>query len=110
MDRIARGFSVYCSEPDWSRGNPDKVAFTYALGSRFQIGVYSFSKGIAEQASKADFDGVEASWLPDGRHLVYTARNSVTTRICILDTDTQKSTPVSPSSFGAAQQANVWAP
>jgi TolB protein len=109
MERIARGFSSYCSEPDWSRANPDKIAFTFGSGGRFQIGVYSFSKGTAEQASKASFDGVEASWLPDGRHLVYTARDSVTTRICILDTDTQKSTPISPASFGAAQQANVWA-
>jgi TolB protein len=109
MQRIAGGFSNYCSEPDWSRADPDRIAFTFGAGGRFQIGVYSFSKGTADQASKASFDGVEPSWLPDGRHVVYTARNSVTTRICILDTDTQKSTPVSPASFGSALQANVWA-
>jgi TolB protein len=109
MQRIAAGFGSFCSEPDWSRADPDKIAFSFMRGGRFQIGVYSFSKGAADQVSKALFDGVEPSWLPDGRHLVYTARNSVTTRICILDTDTQRSTPVSPASFGPALQASVLA-
>jgi TolB protein len=109
MQPIAAGFGNFCSEPDWSRADPDKIAFSFMRGGRFQIGVYSLSTGTAEQASKATFDGVEPSWLPDGRHLVYTARNSVTNRICILDTDTQRSTPVSPPSFGPALQASVLA-
>lgn len=104
------GASSYCAEPDWSRGDPNKIAFTIRVGSRFQIAVYDFGKHEYQQASKAPFDGVEPSWLPDGRHLVYTARNSTTSRICILDTETGKSTPISPSSFGSALQGNVWAP
>jgi TolB protein len=40
--------------------------------------------------------------------LVYTARTTYASRVCILDTETGKSTPVSPSSFGPALQANVW--
>jgi len=109
--RLTSGaISTYCAEPDWSHANPNRIAFTIRVGGRFQIAVYDFSKGQSEQVSKASFDGVEPSWLPDGRHLVYSARNSVTSRICILDTETGRSTPVSPSSFGAALQANVWAP
>ncbi len=43
------------------------------------------------------------------RHLVYTASNATTSRLCILDTQTGKSTPISPSSFGPALQASVLA-
>jgi TolB protein len=79
------------------------------VGGNYQIGVLDLSKRRGEQVSKAPFDGVEPSWLPDGRHLVYSARTSTMSRICILDTETGKSTPVSPSGFGPALQASVWA-
>jgi TolB protein len=42
--------------------------------------------------------------------VVYSARTSTTSRVCILDTETGKSTPISPTSFGSTLQANVWAP
>jgi TolB protein len=98
----------YCAEPDWSRTNPDKIAFTMKVGPNYQIGVLDLSKRHGEQVSKAPFYGVEPSWLADGRHLVYTARTASTSRVCILDTESGKSTPVSPSGFGPARQASVW--
>ena len=109
--RITSGaISTYCAEPDWSHGNPSKIAFTMRTGVRFQIAVYDSSKGEGEQVSKAAFDGVEPSWLADGRHLVYSARDASSSRICILDTETGKSKAVSPLGFGSALQANVLAP
>ena len=48
-----------------------------------------------------------AYWLADGRHLVYTARDRATSVICILDTETGKSTRISPSD-SSALQAGVW--
>lgn len=105
--RIAGGFSSYCAEPDWSRAAPNKIAFAFGVG-RIQIAVYDFSKGQAEQVSKAPFDGLNPSWLPDGRHLVYTARNAATSVLCILDTETGQSSRISPPSFGACEEANVW--
>jgi TolB protein len=108
--RVTHDTSRYCAEPDWSHGNPNKIAFTMGVGRNFQIGVLDLSTGHSEQVSKASFDGVEPCWLPDGRHLVYSARSASMSRICILDTETGKSTPVSPSAFGPALQANVWAP
>ncbi|HEY1848778.1 MAG TPA: biopolymer transporter Tol [Opitutaceae bacterium] len=105
--RVTLGTAGYCAEPDWSRTNPDKVAFTMKAGS-YQIGVLSLSSRHGEQVSHADFDGIEPSWLPDGRHLVYTARSPSRSRLCILDTETGKSTSISPSSFGSTLQANVW--
>ena len=75
----------------------------------YQIAVYDSQKGGSTQVSKAPFDGIEPCWLPDGRHLVYTARGRSTTVLSILDTETGKSTPISRG-FGPAQQANVWSP
>jgi TolB protein len=106
--RVTFSTSGYCAEPDWSRADPNKVAFTMRANGSYQIGVLDLSKHQGTQASKAPFDGIEPSWLPDGRHVVYTARNMSTSRISILDTETGKSTTVSPSSFGPALQASVW--
>jgi TolB protein len=106
--RVSFDVGRYCAEPDWSRAAPDKVAFTMKVGDNYQIGVLDLSKRTGEQVSKAVFDGVEPSWLPDGRHLVYTARNAYASRVSILDTETGKSTAVSPSAFGQALQASVW--
>lgn len=106
--RLMTGFRE-AAEPDWSRTNPNRIVCTVRSGS-YQIAVYDFSKGKAEIVSKAAFDGIEASWLGDGRHVVYTARDRSSSRICILDTETGKSTPISPTSFGPAMQANVWTP
>jgi TolB protein len=108
QQRLVTGFR-YAAEPDWSRTNPNKIVCTVRSGS-YQIAVYDFSKGGAEIVSKAPFDGIEPSWLADGRHVVYTARDRNTSVLCILDTETGKSTPISPRSFGPAMQANVWTP
>jgi len=107
--RLVTGFG-YAAEPDWSRTKPGLIALTVKVGRQYQIAVYDFSKGKAETVSKAPFDGIEPTWLPDGRHVVYTARTATTSRVCILDTETGKSTPVSPTSFGSTLQASVWAP
>jgi TolB protein len=107
--RVTFDTSSYCAEPDWSRADPNKVAFTMRVGRNYQIGVLDLSKHQGTQASHAPFDGIEPSWLPDGRHVVYTARTASTSRLSILDTETGKSTPLSPSSFGPTLQANVWA-
>src|SRR5690606_13442778 len=87
MQRVPTNISGYCAEPDWSRANPNKIAFTTRIGRGYQIAVHDLSKGKSDQASNAPFDGVEPSWLPDGRHLVYTARARTTSRICILATE-----------------------
>lgn len=106
--RLMTGFRE-AAEPDWSRANPSKIVCTVRSGS-YQIAVYDFSTGRAEIVSKASFDGIEPSWLADGRHVVYTARDRSTSVLCVLDTETGKSTPISPRSFGPAMQGNVWTP
>jgi TolB protein len=107
IQRVPTNISGYCAEPDWNRADANKIAFTTKIGRGYQIAVYDFSKRASEQVSKAPFDGIEPCWLADGRHLVYTARDRSTSRVCILDTATGKSVPVSPTSFGRVMQANV---
>jgi TolB protein len=102
--------STYAAEPDWSRANPNRIACTVKVGGRYQIAVYDLSRGKAEVVSKAAFDGIEPCWLADGRHLVYTARDRSTNVLCILDTESGKSTAISHGFAGGALQANVWNP
>lgn len=106
--RLMSGFG-YAAEPDWNRANPSKIACTVMVSGRYQIAVYDFTTGRAAIVSNAGFDGVEPSWLADGRHLVYTARDRNSSVLCILDTETKKSTRISPAD-SAAMQASVWTP
>lgn len=107
--RLVSGFS-YAAEPDWSRANPSKIACTVKSGGQYQIAVYDFSKGKAEVVSKASFDGIEPSWLPDGRHLVYTARDRNSSVLSVLDTETGESKRISATNLGQVSQASVLAP
>lgn len=96
----------YMAEADWSRTS-NKIVCTRRVEGRFQIAVIDAIGGEAKTVSRASFDGVEPSWLADGRHVVYTARDSRSSVLCILDTETGKSTPLT-TNFGAARQASVW--
>ncbi|MEO6876712.1 MAG: biopolymer transporter Tol [Opitutaceae bacterium] len=106
--RLVTGFT-YAAEPDWNRVYPNKIACTVRSGS-YQIAVYDMAAGRAEIVSKAPFDAIEASWLGDGRHMVYTARDRTTSVLCVLDTVTGSSRAISPTSFGPAMQASVYTP
>ena len=108
--RLVTGFR-YTAEPDWSRGNPQKIGCTVRVeGGKYQIAVYDFAAGKAEVVSKADFDGIEPSWLADGRHLVYTARDRTSSVLSILDTETGQSKRISATNLGPVAQASVLAP
>jgi TolB protein len=104
--RVTYGISTYCAEPDWSRAKPEKIAFTARTGG-YQICVLDLSSHQSKQVSHAPFDGIEPCWLADGRHLVYTARTPYQSVLSILDTETGRSTRISPVNFGAIQ-ANAW--
>ena len=107
--RIATGYS-FSAEPDWNRTDRNKLACTVRVsGGKFQIAVVDVATGQTKVVSKANFDAVEPSWLADGRHLVYTARDKTTSVLCILDTETGRSTPLGQTS-SAALQASVWTP
>lgn len=107
--RLPTNISRYCAEPDWSTGNPNKIAFTTRVGRGFQIAVFDIAKRTpATVVSKAPNDAIEPSWLADGRHLVYTARSANTRSIWLLDTETGRSTRLSPDALKQTSQASVW--
>ncbi len=107
MNRLPTNISRYCTEPDWSVGDPNKIAFTMRIGNGFQIGLYDMSTGKpAKQVSRAPQDAVEPAWLADGRHLLYTARSANRRSIWILDTLSGKATRLSPDSLGQVSQAS----
>jgi TolB protein len=105
--RVATGMGTYQAEPDWIRaGGKEKIIFTERANGSYQIAVYDFVSP-KPPVSHAPFDAVEASWLPDGRHAVYSARDQSSSALCILDTETGKSTPISTGGLGSLMQANV---
>jgi TolB protein len=108
--RLPTRLSGYCAEPDWSKADPTKIAFTARMGRTFQIAVYDLRAGIAKQVSKAAFDAVEPSWLADGRHLVFTARAANTSSLWVLDTESGKASQLSAASAGKVFQASVLDP
>ena len=111
LRRLPTAISGYCAEPDWSRGDPNKIAFTVRIGRGYQIAQYDLSrKTPTKVVSKAAVDAVEPSWLGDGRHLVFTARAAGTRSLYILDTETGKSTRISPPGMREVSQASVWTP
>ena len=105
--RVGSGLGSYCAEPDWSRGDPSKIAFTFREGSCFQIAVLDLKTGQSKKVSKAVYDGVEPNWLADGRHLIYTARAAGSRALVILDTESGRTTRLGNIS---AEKASVWGP
>ncbi|HEY9247704.1 MAG TPA: biopolymer transporter Tol, partial [Rariglobus sp.] len=109
MQRVATNISGYCAEPDWSAGDPNKIAFTTRIGRGYQIAVFDLARRTpAKVVSKAPVDAVEPAWLADGRHLVYTERAANSRSICIVDTETGKTTRLSPPQLRQTSQASVW--
>ncbi|CAM3125441.1 PD40 domain-containing protein [Rariglobus hedericola] len=107
--RLPTNISGYCAEPDWSLGDPNKIAFTTRIGRGYQIAVYDLAgRSPTKVVSKAPVDAVEPAWLADGRHLVYTERAANSRSICILDTETGKTTRLSPPQLKQTSQASVW--
>jgi TolB protein len=106
--RLSTNISRYCAEPDWCRWDPTKLAFTMSVGRGYQIAVYDFSTGQAKQVSTAQLDAIEPCWLPDGRHLVYTAREANRRHLVLLDTETGRATQISRPDLGKCSSASYW--
>lgn len=108
--RVPTNISNYCAEPDWSRADPNKIVFTAGVGrNHYQVAVFDFSTGQSRIVSRGEGDAQEPVWLADGRHVVYTAKDAGTRSLWILDTESGKSTRLSPGGFGACSQASYLA-
>ncbi|MFP4673634.1 MAG: biopolymer transporter Tol [Opitutales bacterium] len=103
--RIPTNISRYCAEPDWNPVDPERIAFTVAVGSGFQIAVYEASERDSKIVTSVADSAVEPVWLNDGRHLVFTQRQHGRTRLMLLDTETETVKPLHKPEFGDASSA-----
>lgn len=106
LTRIPTNISGSVTEPDWNPRNPNLLCFTVASGGKFAIAVYDFSTRRSTIVSRSPDDAVEPRWLPDGRHILHTARSAQYSRLVVLDTVTGKTAPVTPDSFGKVMQGD----
>ena len=106
MRRIPTNVSSYCSEPAWNPVKENLIAFTAAVSGGFQIALYDSVKGRSEILTSVSQSAVEPTWLNDGRHLVFTKRQSGRTRLMLLDTETKKISALHVPDFGDASSAS----
>ncbi|MEI6862198.1 MAG: biopolymer transporter Tol [Verrucomicrobiota bacterium] len=107
------GISSYVAEPDWSRGDPDKIAFTVRSGKNYQVAVASVAsrstKIISGKVPHTDVQ--EPVWLADGRHLICTAKAANVRLLYLVDTVTGKATRLDQAGrFGESSSADVCGP
>lgn len=110
MTRVPTNISRNCTEPDWNPVNPNLICFTVAESGRFAIAVFDRSTGQSKIVSRSPHDAVEPRWLPDGRHILHTARSTGYSRLVVLDTKTGRTTAVTPDRFGRAMQGDFVRP
>ncbi|MBL9216571.1 MAG: PD40 domain-containing protein [Opitutaceae bacterium] len=104
--RLPTNISGHCTEPTWSTGDPNKIAFTARVGKGFQVAVYDMAKRVSKIVTKAPTDAIEPVWLPDGRHLLCTYRSAGSRSIYLIDTETSKAVQISPAALGNASGAS----
>lgn len=108
--RLPTDISGYCAEPDWNQVDPNLIAFTCRSGRGFQIAVYDRAARKSRIVTREPADAVHPMWLPDGRHILYTARAANNSRIKLLDTETGKSVFLSPASLGKCSDGHFVLP
>jgi TolB protein len=106
MSLIHTNVSSYCAEPSWNPVNPDKIVFTVAISSGFQVAVYDFAAKKSEVLTKGGADGIEPVWTNDGRHVIFTRRDSAGKQLCVLDVETKQVMPLHDKKFGSFSQAD----
>jgi TolB protein len=113
LTRISTNISSHCTEPSWNPRNPNKFAFTAAIAGGFQVCEFDFSLRKTRILTKGSSHGMQPCWASDGRHLYFTERTtSGSTKIMILDTELEGSTPIAlhGPTFGNCSQVNFYYP
>ena len=107
MTRIMTNISRYCAEPDWNHVDPNKIVFTASFREGFQIVLWDYRKNRSEILTRGRRDSIEAVWLRDGRHVVFTRRTGGRKQLMILDSITKQERPLNSTRFGNVSQADV---
>jgi len=85
LTRIPTNVSRHCSEATWNPRNPNRIAFTAAIGGGFQIAEYDFKFRRSRVLTTGTADSLQPEWANDGRHIFFTERRGGTTRLMVLD-------------------------
>ena len=107
MTRIMTNISRYCAEPDWNHVDPNKIVFTASFQEGFQIVLWDYRENRSEILTRGRRDSIEAVWLRDGRHVVFTRRTGGRKQLMILDSITKQERPLNSTRFGNVSQADV---
>jgi TolB protein len=113
LTRIPTNISSHCTEPTWNPRHATKFAFTAAVGGGFQVCEYDFSSRKTRILTQGTSHSMQPCWASDGRHLYFTERTtSGSTKIMILDTELEGSTPIAlhGATFGNCSQVNFYYP
>ena len=101
IKRIRTDISKYCTEPEWNPVDRDLIVFTASIGGTFQVIQYSFQENKSTVLSNASGGALEPSWMPDGRHILYTERyKKGLTRLMLMDSITKKVSPLHSAKLG----------
>jgi TolB protein len=103
----------YNTEPDWSRppagaALPAMIAVTSRVGGRFQVGLYDSATREVRTLAADGGDCQDASWAPDGRHLVFAKTVNWRSRLYLLDALTREQIQL-PAIEGDASEP-AWGP
>lgn len=104
--RLPTNVSGYCAEPAWNPVRDHLIAFTAAVDGGFQIALYDADKRQSEIITSVRDAAVEPAWLNDGRHLIFTQRESGRKRLMLLDTESKSIKPLHNPNFGDASSAS----
>jgi TolB protein len=103
--RLPTNISSYCAEPVWNPTDESQIAFTAAVSGGFQIALYD-TKTRTSKILTRGASSLEPAWLRDGRHIVFTRRDGANTRLMLLDTVSEKVSPLHNPSFGDTSSAS----
>ncbi len=104
--RLPTNVSRNCSEPVWNPRNAQQIAFTAAVGSEFELCLYTMGSSEAKILTRGPGDAVEPVWLPDGRHILFTARSAATSQLAILDTVSGQQRMLTPTEWGRSSMSD----
>jgi len=105
VKRLPLNISGYCAEAAWNPKDAHQLACTAAVSKSFQIALYDFRQAKARFITQGPGDCLEACWLNDGRHLIFTRRQGQNKILVLLDTLTGKQVPLHGERLKNASQA-----
>lgn len=105
--RLRTGLSATSAEPAWNPRDDRQVVFSVLQGGVYQLALYDAREGRSVLLTQGAADSIEAHWLRDGRHLIFTRRVPNRSQLMLLDVATGREIPLSPPDMGNCREVSV---